>query len=137
MCWFWVLRAALSICLSTQSYGYQMCLQFSTSLLELFVSGAYSSKSECLAIRDGTHAVSRVAARWGGIGESAGFVRKSVWRTIPSRMTVVSRNFLTGPLCCELDGWVEGIYFLQELLQLFFAIVPDCEHVIYVPPPDA
>ena len=44
--------------------GYQVCLQFSGSLLEVFVSGAYSSQSECLAIRDGARAMSGVATRW-------------------------------------------------------------------------
>ena len=44
--------------------GYQVCLQFSGSLLEVFVSGAYSSQSECMTIRDGARAMSRVATRW-------------------------------------------------------------------------
>ena len=49
---------------------------------------------------------------------------------------VKERHFLSGPLCCELDSWVEGVHFLKELLQQFFAVVPDCEDVVYVPPPD-
>ena len=68
---------------------------------------------------------------------SVGFVYRSVWRMVPSRMTgVKERHFLSGPLCCELDSWVEDVYFLKEMLQLFFAVVPDCKDVVYVPPPD-
>ena len=42
--------------------GYQICLQFSNSLPEVFLFGAYASKSECLAIRHGTCPISQVAA---------------------------------------------------------------------------
>ena len=49
---------------------------------------------------------------------------------------IQERNGLPRPLRGELDGRMEGIYFIKEDHQAFFAMWPDGEYIIYIPPSD-
>ena len=100
--------------------------------------GTYSPYPECLAIGNTCLAVGRMAAAAVKVLMSVhGLGMEVSNQAVPISyyFCIEERHGLPKPLGSEIDGRMEGIYFIEEVHPIFFSVRPDGKNVVYVPPP--